>query len=275
MTDQNTISLLQKLGLTFYGAKAYATLTTKGTTTPSILAEEAEIPPSRIYEVIKRLEEQKWVTVEKGRPQRITPRCPREVMNERRSLLNSDIDKLANEFTMNLEKRVQNETPKVSIIRGIENITVKTIEMMGRSKREIFSFGSLYFPEDIERIKEQVLCARRRNITIRILTDRSIRLKDGELNLLEEFSQVTSDIQVAPLPYTRILTIDDKEMLMVFSLSEDGMPQIENIIAIWIVNESIASYINSTFRMDWEKYKTLKEKAMYRKFKKPQISESN
>ena len=69
MTDQKTIDLLQKLGLTFYGAKAYATLMTTGTATPSILATEAEIPRSRIYEVIQRLEEQKWVTVEKGRPQ--------------------------------------------------------------------------------------------------------------------------------------------------------------------------------------------------------------
>lgn len=57
MTDQKTIDLLQKLGLTFYGAKAYATLTTTGTTTPSILATEAEIPRSRIYGVIQRLEE--------------------------------------------------------------------------------------------------------------------------------------------------------------------------------------------------------------------------
>lgn len=260
MTDQNTIDLLQKLGLTFYGAKAYATLTILGTTMPSILGTEAEIPPSRIYEVIKRLQEQKWVTVEKGRPQRVTPRSPREVMNERRSLLNSEIDRLSNEFTMNLEKRVQNEIPMVSIIRGIGNITMKTIDMMGRAKREIFSFGSLYFPEDIEQIKEQVLSTRRRNVTIRILTDRSIRLQDGELYLFDEFSKVTSDIQVAPLPYTRVLTMDDKEMLMVFSLSEDGMPKPENTIAIWIVNESIASYLASTFRMDWEKYKTLKKR---------------
>lgn len=260
MTDQNTIDLLQKLGLTFYGAKAYATLTILGMTIPSILAAEAEIPPSRIYEVIKRLQEQKWVTVEKGRPQRVTPRSPREVINERRSVLNSEIDRMSNEFTMNLEKRVQNETPMVSIIRGINKITMKTIDIMNRAKREIFSFGSLYFPEDIEQIKEQVLSARRRNVTIRILTDRYIRLKDGELNLLDEFLQVTSDIQVAPLPYTRVLTMDDKEMLMVFSMSEDGMPQPENTIAIWIVNESIASYLDSTFRMDWEKYKMPKKK---------------
>lgn len=81
------------------------------------------------------------MTVEKGRPQWVTLLCPREVMNERRSLLNSDIDKLSNEFTMNLEKRVQNENPKVNIIRGIDNITMKTIDMMGRAKRKIFSFG--------------------------------------------------------------------------------------------------------------------------------------
>lgn len=264
MIDPKTISLLQTLGMTVYGAKAFAALTMTGTTTPFILAEESEIPRTKIYEVIKRLEEQKWITVEKGRPGRITPLCPKEVINERKSALIADIDKLSDELTMNYEKRMEKESPKVSIIRGIDNITMRTAELMSRAKKEIYSFGSLYFPEDIEQIKKQVLNATRRNVAIHILTDRSIKFKDSEMDLLEAFSQVTSDIQIAPLPYVRIVTIDDKEMLMVFSRSEDGMVSSENMIAISISNESIVSYLDSTFRMDWEKYKPLQKKMLKR-----------
>lgn len=258
--DRKSILLLQTLGLTFYEAKAFSALTTTGSTTPFLLAEAAGIPRTKIYEVIRRLEEYKWVVVEKGRPGSVTPLCPREVINERKLALSADIDGMANEFTMRYEKRMDQESPKVNIIRGIENITMKTIEIMGRAKKDIYSFGSLYFPEDIEPIKMQVLSARRRNVNVRILTDRSIAFKDREIDLLKEFSQVVDEVRIAPLPFVRIVTIDDKEMLMVFSRSEDGLASSENTIAIWISNESIASYIDSTFKMDWEKYRSLQKK---------------
>lgn len=74
--DVKTISMLQKLGLTLYGAKAYTALVSTGPTTATVLANEAEIPRTKIYETLKRLEEEKWVIAEKGRPTIYTPDTP-------------------------------------------------------------------------------------------------------------------------------------------------------------------------------------------------------
>jgi sugar-specific transcriptional regulator TrmB len=64
--DPSTISTLQKLGLTYYEAKAYLALMITGVTKPSILSEESEIPRTKIYGVLKSLEESNWITIEKG-----------------------------------------------------------------------------------------------------------------------------------------------------------------------------------------------------------------
>jgi len=55
--DHLTISTLQKLGLTYYGAKAYAALMKTGMTIPTVLSEESGIPRTKIYEVLRKLKE--------------------------------------------------------------------------------------------------------------------------------------------------------------------------------------------------------------------------
>jgi sugar-specific transcriptional regulator TrmB len=135
--DSNTLALLQILGLTMNDAKAYAALIGIGRTTPFILAEEAGIPRTKIYETIKRLEKDNWITVERGRPGMVTPLCPREVIGSRKSILDADFEKMSNEFTMDYEKRMEKESPMTTLIRSLGNIVLKTVEMMGRAKTNL------------------------------------------------------------------------------------------------------------------------------------------
>ena len=119
------LSALQKLGLTLYGARAYAALISTGTTTATVLAREAEIPPTKIHETMKRLEEEQWVTIEKGRPNLYTPRYPKEVIEERRSKLYAEIDKVSNQLTMIIDQLIEKESPKVWVIKGGRILSLK------------------------------------------------------------------------------------------------------------------------------------------------------
>jgi len=56
-----TLDALQKLGLSTYEAKAYMALAASGPTTATVLVAESEVPRTRIYGVLKRLEEKKWI----------------------------------------------------------------------------------------------------------------------------------------------------------------------------------------------------------------------
>jgi sugar-specific transcriptional regulator TrmB len=250
-SDPKTIALLQTLGLSTYDAKAYAVLMRIGSTTPFILAEEAGIPRTKIYETIKRLEAQDWIRVEKGRPGKISPVCPSEAIGRRKSAIVAEIDRLENEFTMQYEKRTETEIPKASIIRGIDNIAVKTAEMMGRARASLYLFGTLYYPEELAPIKGQVAAAKRRGVVIRISSNNPVRTKDMLVDVYESFSQVTSDVQVAPEPFIRTLTIDNKELLMMFPLPEAGMAARENVVALWVANDMVTRAINNVFNITW------------------------
>jgi sugar-specific transcriptional regulator TrmB len=59
---------LETMGLTEYEAKTYINLIQKGTSNAGNLSKLADIPHSKIYEVLSRLEKKKLVEVQKGRP---------------------------------------------------------------------------------------------------------------------------------------------------------------------------------------------------------------
>lgn len=250
--DVKTISMLQKLGLTLYGAKAYTALVSTGPTTATVLANEAEIPRTKIYETLKRLEEEKWVIAEKGRPTIYTPRYPREIIEERKSSLYSEIDEVSNQLTITYDQLMEKENPKVWLIRGIENITSKTMEMMDRAKQGIMLMGALYSPGEIEPLKKHILMAKKRGVSVRIITRPTMRSSAGVVEIVKSLLPVTTDIKISRPPYIKNVIIDDREILVVYSRVEEGVTDLDNMVAIWVSNTSVASYMASNFNLMWD-----------------------
>jgi sugar-specific transcriptional regulator TrmB len=249
--DRKSVSLLQILGLTAYDAKAYVALTRIGSLTPFALAEEAGIPRTKIYETIKRLEKENWVTVEKGRPGMISPVCPSEAIGSRKAVLDEEIERMTQDFSMDYEKRVEQEPPETRIVRGIDNIAATTTDMMKRARTSLYLFGTLYYPEELEPIKQQIAAANRRGVIIRISANNPVRVKEKILNVHESFAKVTSDIQIAPEPFIRTLAIDGREMLMMFPLPETESADRGNLVALWVKNEMVTKAINNVFNIMW------------------------
>ena len=52
---------LQKLGLTYYGARVYQTLVSLGPSDATKLSQESEVPRTKIYDVLRRLEGEGWI----------------------------------------------------------------------------------------------------------------------------------------------------------------------------------------------------------------------
>ena len=118
LLDEKTLMTLQKLGLTYYGARVYATLVTIGPSDATKLSMESEVPRSKIYEVLRRLVAEKWVTVEHTRPITYTAKYPKDIFEERKAIFNSDIDETSNELSMHYDKLMDKENPKVWLLRG-------------------------------------------------------------------------------------------------------------------------------------------------------------
>jgi len=251
LSDIKTISVLQKLGLTIYGAKAYAALVSIGPTSATLISREAEIPRTKIYGVLKRLEEEKWISVEKGRPSIYSPKYPKEIIEDRKDVLYSEIDDVSNQLTMTYDHLMEKENPKVWLIRGIDNIISKTIEMMDRARQRIMLYGTLYSPKEIEPIRKQIIKAKERGISVRIITRAVIETNEGEIDVVRSFLPVTADIAIAGPPCLKFVLIDNRETLIVFSRVDGKISDLNNVVAIWVSNSSVASYVASNFNMTW------------------------
>lgn len=67
---------LREMGLSKYEAAAYESLLREGTATASDVAGAAEIPKSRVYDVLDSLETKGFVVVQPGRPKKFGPVSP-------------------------------------------------------------------------------------------------------------------------------------------------------------------------------------------------------
>jgi sugar-specific transcriptional regulator TrmB len=252
MLDEKTLATLQKIGLTYYGAKAYAALIETGPSNAARISEEAEVPRSKIYEVLKRLEEEGWVKVQKGRPLVYKAIDPRRSIEERKAALYSDVDYATTELSRVFDRHFDKDAPKVWLIRGIDNILSRTIDMIGRAKYDIVLLGAIYAPDEIEQLKKQMSKARKKGISVRIITRPKILLKDGELDLIEAFKPVVPDIKILKTPFIKFVVIDGKEILIMFSRVSDNIPDLGNVVAIWTPNSDVASLMQSNFNLMWE-----------------------
>ncbi|MEM3943013.1 MAG: helix-turn-helix domain-containing protein [Thermofilaceae archaeon] len=80
MNAEKTLDVLRRLGLSDYEARAYVALLTMGQLTPAEVSSAANIPYTKTYEVMRRLERKGWVVVVSKSPLIYAPVKPEEVL---------------------------------------------------------------------------------------------------------------------------------------------------------------------------------------------------
>ena len=85
--DEN-ISTLKGIGLTMYEAQAYVTLTSLIQATADEVSKSSGIPRSKIYDVLKKLNEKDFIEIEDGRPLTYIVKSPVEVLTREKENLN-------------------------------------------------------------------------------------------------------------------------------------------------------------------------------------------
>lgn len=81
-SDTSLTAYLRELGLSEYQSKVYASLLKLRTSTAKEIASEANVPQSRIYDVLDDLETMGFVNVQPGRPKKYGPIDPESAINQ-------------------------------------------------------------------------------------------------------------------------------------------------------------------------------------------------
>lgn len=254
MFDEKMLSSLQKLGLTNYGAKTYIVITNFGPVDASSIAKEANIPRTKIYDVLNKLEEEGWVNVEHGRPMLFTARDPRNIIDERRSTLFTEMDSLISEMSMMYDQQIKKEIPKVWLIHGKDNITSKSLDMVSKAKKSVMMLGDIYFPEEVESLKSIIPKAKRNSISFRIIASGVIKTSEGEIDLIKAFAEVQPEMITSEKPPIKYVIVDKKELLIIFPKIHEDISDLNKVVALWIPSPAVASSMTDMFNMRWNKY---------------------
>ena len=132
---------LKEMGLTEYEMRAYLHLLKAGLSTASRLSDEANIPYSKIYEVLNSLERKGWIKSQKGRPRLYYPKSPKESLEENRLRMEDRMRTWSKLIMLELqpiyEKREIREKPDIWIFRGEPDAIAKLKETLNNAKVEV------------------------------------------------------------------------------------------------------------------------------------------
>ena len=168
-----TVSL-EEFGLSKYEAKAYVTLIAKGTISASELAYYAEIPRTKAYPILLKLESKKLAILSKSKPIMCTGVAPEDAFD---GIIHEQIDKVnaMNSLVSNL-KQVSEESKKS---RGSEekryfhisanNVLDQLKQMIEGVKESMLITVDQWGLGLIAECKEQLITVTRRNTEIKII----------------------------------------------------------------------------------------------------------
>ena len=139
--NEETRVALREMGLNAYEIESYLTLLEGGQMTAMEVSDQANVPYSKIYEVLNSLKEKGWIKSSETRPFKYYPVPPLEATRFTKLRLEDKYIKWENTVAETLqplyEKRELIERPDMLILRGQQAVLTKLEEIIKKSSVEI------------------------------------------------------------------------------------------------------------------------------------------
>ncbi len=252
MVNEHVLTVsLEEFGLSKYEAQAYVSLISKGTISASELAYYSEIPRTKIYPTLLKLENKKLAIISKSKPIMCTAIAPEDAFD---GIIHEQINKVnaMNSLVSNL-KKASEESRKT---RGSEekryfhvsanNVLSQLQTMIEGSKSSIKIMTDQWGFGLLSECKEQLVSVARRNLDIKILVSPSQICS-------EAYRRIPDGIEIRSSEMTQnCFMFDETELLLVNNDNGKG--------AIFSSTEILASNQEKIFTNIWKN--SIKTKAM-------------
>ena len=252
--DEN-IATLKGIGLTMYEAQAYVALTSLISSTAAEIAEESNIPRSKIYDVLKKLVEKNFIEVEDGRPLTYNVKSPVDVLNREKERIDREIDDAVSRLTNIYENGMSQVQAPIWRIYGVEKIINQEVEIINRAKTSVNMRIGFLFEGEGEALVNAF--KKRRSLKVNILASPTCYINNEEIDIIKMFKDSDINIQKADIPFVKVLISDSKEMMHTYTkFSEDKRNVIpETAIGIWNKYEDVAKNYDERFENQLKKLK--------------------
>ena len=179
MVDEHVLTVsLEEFGLSKYESQAYVALIARGTISASELAYYSEIPRTKIYPTLLKLENKKLAIISKSRPITCTAIAPEDAFD---GIIHEQINKVnaMNTLISNLKKaseesrKTRGSEEKRYFHLSANNVLSQLRTMIEGSKSSIKIITDQWGFGLLAECKEQLLSVSRRNLDVKVLVSPS------------------------------------------------------------------------------------------------------
>lgn len=238
---EKTLRLLKDLGLTEYEARTYTALVSSGPSTAGGLGEAANVPYSRIYDILSRLERRGWVEVQSGRPARYKAKPPAEVIRllriEREQRLKETGEEIVKDLEPLYEQKAEARRPDIWVIRGERNLGGKVSEMLARARVEVLVSLPVLPRQFLEPDTISPLLAAK-NLTLRVITSE----KGKHINKLKTIPNL--DVRFRKPLFGGGVIVDGNEVLLLLASAGEKL-------GVWSNEVGLAKFAKEYFEYLW------------------------
>jgi sugar-specific transcriptional regulator TrmB len=235
---------LHELGLTAYETAVYLSLVERGVMAASEVSESANVPFSKVYEVLNRLERKGWIDVERGRPSRYFAKAPTEALEATRRGFDEKMQSWTRAFEEELqplyEKRELREKPDIWILRGEASVLAKLQEMLGKARREVMIAAPIFVRSLAKKALPLLVSLRLGDVKVLLMV--AGEPGDWELEKLVG----TVEIRGRSDLFGGGVIVDGEEALLF--LGEEDKPS----LVIWSNHMGLVKFAKDYFRYLWE-----------------------
>lgn len=242
MVSEKVKSALGDLGLTEYETRAYIGLVSTGPTTAGDLSDVSNVPYSRIYNVLSKLEEKGWIESQSGRPARYRAKPPSETLSLVKLKKEEEIKRASETIEQELEplyeeEEAEVEKPDIWTIRGSRELLGRIKEMLADAEMSILvTLPSL--GKDFDGIEDYIPLLDRNGLDVRVLMS-------VDKKLLQAFDSLSNaEVRVREPLFGGGVIVDGKEVLLI--LESEG-----RILGIWSEEIGLAKFAKEYFEYLW------------------------
>ncbi len=243
--SEKTWRSLKDLGLTQYEIKAYIALLACGPLRANLVSREAEIPYSKIYEVLGNLEKKGWIETDQERPARYYPKSPSVALDTVRTKIESNIKRnetqVVGELQPIFETRDTRETPNIWIIRGEFNILTRIRQILSGCEREILIVIPAILDEVVDLLTPTLSTLKNRGVKLTVLTTRDVDTK-----ILNRLAYVC-ELRVRDQMFGGGVISDAKDVILLVGEDE----KLKSAIGICSEHRGLAKLAKSYFAYLW------------------------
>lgn len=244
---------LHSLGLTDYEMRVYLALLERGSMTANQLSDAADVPYSKIYEVLENLEKKGWIGSEGGRPAKFYSRSPITALEVNRMRIERKLktyeNVVASELIPLYESGGLRERHDIWILRGELNILSKLKDLLSNCDSELQIATPWIDKQLADMLLPTLAILRTKGGTIQIMLSSSC--SRGIARRLSDYAEVRFRNQL----FGGGVIADSKEAIIILR-GENEKPT----LAIWSDHIGLARIAKVYFDYLWRDAEPLKDR---------------